>query len=383
MRSDRFRWVARLLREAASWAFFLLGIALGGLSTTIFAGSPVAWSYQVEWSRFFGFGLLGFVLLLASILALRNRRQAAWVSLLVAPLAGGCLAWWQRMLRYDGHFSVRQTILVFAGTAALLIVPGFFWLITGRRKWPPLISVLSTAGANPRQPAVLNMALFSFVVFVCAVASLYAPLFELDCGGRPPVSVQTSPQQAVFTARVMFIGRSWFSKEPRWALLRVERIYWGLPRWMAGIVILRSYFREADQGRQYFVDAYRSQGALTRFLPVVEHYPCCHTAFISDAEADLRVLRDGPPKSSVRIIGRVYSFLPRGMKFVPAVRVEAIGPRGSVFSMTDEHGIYDLKDLPPGRYSLRLGSVEHGGTDLKAGDVWGGDLWLPNSSPGP
>ena len=380
MGSDHFRWLAPLLKEGVSWAVFLLWIALGAFATAIFASVPVGWSWVVEWPRAFGFGLLGLTSVLASILALRNRRQAARLFLLTAPVMAGCFAWGQRLGRYDGTFSFRKFTLVFAGTAVLLIAPGLFWLITGRWGWRPLITRREQPGVSPRQPFILNLSLFSFLIVVCAFGSLYFPIYELDCGGHPPVSVQTSPKQAVFTGKVLFVARPQFSELRYWALLRVERVYWGLPRWMTGIVFVRGYFRGTDAGQEYFVDAYRSEGALTRFLPIVEHYPCCHTMPISDAEVDLRVLQDGTSKSGTRIIGRVYSFLSDrpGERFVPGVTVVVIGPAGSLSTTTDKSGIYDFRNLPPGYYSIRVGLNEHGWVDLKPGAVAGSDLWLPS-----
>ena len=91
------------------------------------------------------------------------------------------------------------------------------------------------------------------------------------------------------------------------------------------------------------------------------------------------MLRDGPPKSGGRIIGRVYSFLPDrpGERYVPDVTVVVTSPRGSISIVTDQSGIYDFRDLPPGHYSIRVGSDEHGGMDLKPGEVSGSDLYLP------
>lgn len=380
MGSGHCRWLAPLLKEGLSWAVFLLWIALGALATAIFGSVPVGWSWVVEWPKAFGFGLLGLTSVLASILALRNRRQAARLFLLAAPVMAGCFAWWQRLGRYDGTFSFRKFTLVFAGTAALLIVPGLFWLATGRWGWRPLITRREIPGVSPRQPFILNLSLFSFLIVVCAFGSLCFPIAEPDCGGRPPVSVQTSPKQAVFTGKVLWVARPPFSELQYGALLRGERVYWGLPRWMTGLVFIRGYFRGTDAGREYFVDAYRSEGALTRFLPIVEHYPCCHTVPISDAEVDLRVLQDGTSKSGARIIGRVYSFQSDrpGERSVPGVTVMVIGPAGSLSTITDKSGIYDFRDLPPGHYSIRVGPNEHGWVDLKPGVVSGSDLWLPH-----
>jgi len=196
------------------------------------------------------------------------------------------------------------------------------------------------------------------------------------------VIAQTSPRHTVFTGRVLSVGRPVNAWSSPWALVQVEHVYWGLPHWMRWIVFVRGYFKDTDKGQEYLVDAHRSEGALTRFLPVVEFYPCCHTVPLSYAQVDLRVLHDGPPKSGVRIIGRVYRVLggKPGWMFIQGVPVTVTGPVGSVSVVTDESGIYDLRDLPQGYYSVRLGSDEHG-TNLKSGDVWDYDLRLRNDLP--
>jgi len=285
MGSDRFRWLAPLLKEGISWAFFIFWIVLGAFATAIFAGSYMTWSSDVDWSRVIAFGLLGLVSLLASILALRNRRQAGRLFLLVAPLAAGCFVLWQRSGYYPGTYSLQDFILTFVGAAALFVAPGLFWLITGRFGWRPLIGRPATVGA-PRQPFILNLSIFLLLILACAFGSLYFPISELDCNGHPPVSVQTSPEQAVFTGKILLVGRPrlWESRSFPWALLHAEHIYWGLPRWMGGLVFVRGNFKDEDRGQEYFVDAYRSEGVLTRFLPIVEHYPCCHTTRLSNAE---------------------------------------------------------------------------------------------------
>jgi hypothetical protein len=381
MNSSSLAWLKQLLREGLSWAAFLWGISFGVLATVLFAALNVTWDGTTEWSRVFSFGLLGVGSLLPSILALRSRRQAAWVLIVLAPVIGSCFAWWQRLERYNGLFSFRKAVLVFTGTAALAVLPGLFWLITSRWEWQPLVGARNTPA---RQPLVLNAALLVFLVFGCAVASLCFPTFEYGCNGvLPPVSVQSSPRQAVFIGKVLFLPRLHSHPEDdfSWAVMRVDHVYWGLPLWMRKIVLVRGYFRGTDDGQQYFVDAHRSQGALTRFLPVVEHYPCCHTILLNYADVDLRVLRDGPPKSGGRIIGRLWRLRtppgrPNYSESVANATVMLAGPMGEVSTTTGTDGIFDFRDLPPGHYSISVGSYELGTKDLKAGEVWGGSLWL-------
>jgi hypothetical protein len=381
MSSSRFAWSKPLLREGISWAVFLWGIIVGLFFTTFFAGMKVGPGRTTEWSAIFGVGVLGFGSLLASVLALRSRRQAARVFLLATPVILLCFARWLWHGRDDADFSYVTVILFMIGTAAFLILPGSFWLVSSRRGWQALIRARETA---TRQPRLLNAALLVLLAFGCSVASLCLFSYESGCNVLlPPVSAPSSPMQAVFAGKVLFFAVNRFAQEEafQWAIVRVDHVYWGLPVWMRGIVFVRGYF-SSEYGRQYFVDAHRSSGILTRFLPVLEYYPCWHTAPIGYAEVDLRVLRDGPPKSGGRIIGRLWRlrFSPgrNHSESVPDTTVTLSGPSGIVSTTTDSDGIYDFRELPPGRYSIRVDSQEYGATDLKVGDVRGGDLWLRN-----
>jgi hypothetical protein len=379
MNSTRFGWLKPLLRAGLSWAVFLWGIAVGLLFTTRFADTSPASAGTTE-SAVVGVGVLGVCSLLASILALRSRRHAARVFLLAAPIVVVCVAWfWLR--HHDGSISFPTIVLFVIGAAAFLVLPGVFWLITSRRGWPPLIG---TRKAPARQPLLLNALLLLFLVFGCTVASVCFFSFESCNEVLPPVSVQSSPMQAVFTGRILLLALHPFHDEPHfvWAAVRVDHVYWGLPVWMCDFVLVRGYFNSTDDGQQYFVDAHRSRGVLTRFLPVLENYPCCHTTPVKYAEVDLRVLQDGPPKLGGRIIGRLWRLRPPGRSELVANEPVAItGPTGTVSTATDSDGIFDFRDLPPGHYSIYIDSRYYGGTDLKVGDVWGGDLWLRPSVP--
>lgn len=382
MEPERVRWFMPVLKEGASWAVFLWGIVIGVLITTLFAGSSVDLSSRRDWAKLLGTVLLGLIPLLASILALRNRRQSAYLFLLAAVLVVailvmiGLVGW----VRFEFDISFLQAFgLVLAGIAGFLFLPGLFWLLTDRRGWRPLIGRGVSAENLGRQPVIFNSLLLLLLLSGCAFGSLYFPLgMELNCyKGQAPVFAQTSRRHVVFTGRVISLGRPVQGWGCPWALIRVERVYWGLPRWMSGIVFVRGFFRVADSGQEYFVDAHRSNGLLTRFFPVVDEYACCHSAILTDAKVDLRVLEEGPPKSGVRVIGRLYRIMPvQGWRYVSGVTVVVTGPRGSVSVVTDEDGIYDLKDLPPGSYSLLIGSTEYGRADLKAGSVWARDLDL-------
>src|SRR5579863_997075 len=124
------------------------------------------------------------------------------------------------------------------------------------------------------------------------------------------------------------------------------------------------------------------------FFPYIEFRCGSRTAAVSDAEVDLRVLRDGPPRSGVRIIGRSLR-LSSGGRYRPdaGVTVKITGPEGEVSAISDRQGIYDVHGLSPGHYSVRSdseddadafyrGVYERGEGELKAGDVWGRDVFV-------
>ena len=158
------------------------------------------------------------------------------------------------------------------------------------------------------------------------------------------------PDHVVFTAKVVIVGFTFGLPTDLscWALVRVERRYWGLPAWAPDFVILRYYFRRGERG-EYFVDG--SRPGLKRYLPIVETFVCDHTQPLDRAAVELRLLHDGPPKSGARIIGRVYTEMPKPAR---GVTVLITGPTGRIRATTDSEGIYDVTGLPSGHYSARV-----------------------------
>ncbi len=230
------------------------------------------------------------------------------------------------------------------------------------------------------------------MLVVGTLASLFLPPHWDSCNKEsPPVSVQRFPDHVVFTAKVVMVGFpvDAFYRTSSWSIVRVERRYWGWPSWAPNFVILRTLFNNAKKGDEYFVDGRRSEGLLTHFVPIVEHYACCHTERLDYAAVDLRVLEDGPPRSGVRIIGRVGTDL---VGFEPArgVKLLVTGPDGkTTTTTTDQQGIYDLVGLPEGHYSVLVESESQRRYfykiegDVKSGEVWGYSLiaWHAQTSP--
>jgi len=227
----------------------------------------------------------------------------------------------------------------------------------------------------------------SFTALALTIWALDGPLYQPSCKEPPPFAKPVSPQQAVFIAKAVYVGRidrKYAAKSGHemgyWALAKVQHRYWGLPWWSSRIVLLSN--GGFEKGEEYFVDGDRSS-LISSFVPIVNIGTCSRSAPLQRADVDLRILRDGTPVSSVRIIGRVVrQRLGQPPEFAQGVVVDITGPKGATVWKTDERGIYDANGLPPGHYSLslepsaQLDYMQHWSTehDLKVGDVWGETL---------
>lgn len=214
----------------------------------------------------------------------------------------------------------------------------------------------------------------------------------VTCGTPQPFVRPASPRQVVFTAHLLYVGRT----DPKyamrgghrfgpWAVAYVKHRYWGLPWWNSVIVVLAPGWFQ--QGGDYFVDGKGWSDDYSRYLPLVYTGPCNRTELLSDAVVDLRILSQGPRQDEARIIGRTYrrkpgSELGRGYEPAPGMRVEINGPTGLVSLTSDADAVYEITGLPGGHYSIRIdhpdGRDKEEGTNdrsLPAGDVWGRDLY--------
>jgi len=392
MERSRFSRIAPFLKYTLSCFAILLGILVGILGVAMVAGMPVFSAYAPEWSRIAGLALLGFGALLSSVVALRSPGQAGLLLLVAAPMMGACFAWWQRFGRFEEGVSLPRLLGVFAGTSLLFAVPGAFWFVTSRAGWPPVIPA-RFASKKRVSPVFAGSLLFLTLAVVGTVASLFfLPPFWENCYKRAPtVSVRRFPGQIALTGKIVMVGPVDSSQLASWSLVKVQRRFWGWPSWAPDFVILRDLFKKTAKGDEYFVDARRSSGLLTHFLPILEIYPCCHTQLLDRATADIRALQDGPPKSGVRIIGRVYTDMFVTSEPARGVKVLINGPRGKISTTTDQEGIYDLSGLPAGHYSVLVESrfefederhpLSKAEDDVKSGQVWGATL-VACSAPG-
>lgn len=235
-----------------------------------------------------------------------------------------------------------------------------------------------------------SVCLFAGLVLAVIGVATYEKVMHLggtfiNCGVPPPYTKPSSPDQALFTARVLYVGRVDSEYALRsghrfgpWAIAYVKHRYWGLPWWSSRFVVLAPGWYE--QGESYFVDGTPTD---SRFIPLVYAGPCRRTRTLSEAVVDTRVLAAGPPRNGVRIIGRTYR---RGSSTAfepaPGMRLQIDGPNGVVTLTSDAEAVYDLTGAPAGHYGIRIEQPdrrnrEEGGQerDLATGEVWGRDVY--------
>jgi hypothetical protein len=368
-------WLFRILR-IASWFVVLQGIVLGMLVIAVVGGTEVGVTSPVAVSTAAAAGLIP---ILASLVATCNLRIAAQMDLWAAPITP--------LLVFLFYRQCGGILPATAVSLGVLVSPGFFWLFAARRNWPvPLPS--SLLSRRPRLAAVLGSWLSCVLVADALFGSLALPWWPRlgDCGGRLLLDERGVPRNIDFTARIMFVGPRTHLGRSLWSVAHIEERFSGLSWWAPDIVILRGAFQPSDTCRRYFVEGSCSHAVLTRYLPVIEPTPCGRTGPREYAAVTLRIPRDGPPKSGVRLIGRVYKGDRVDRSPVPGGGVAIDGPAGTIVSATDAHGIYDAAGLSPGRYTPHLAmkgasgrtsyGVESPVVDLKAGEIGGEDFYV-------
>jgi hypothetical protein len=408
-----------------------------------------------RWIIVFGLGLLAGVFLVASFLGLRNRRRGGLSFLIGMPIVAFCLAYPEAGLWYTAArgeagiylpdvrqaiapafvfflpFAVallairktsrRRALVWFLASAsissailcisdwtrlflwrltpwsALFLAFGAFWLATDKRGWPPLHAPIQRsltrqiAGILVTCLVVAALDLAATLTFAAMRSSLWTP----DCSGSSLFAKAVTPNQEVFTARLIRTGHT-VKVAGRWAgdwgIGTVQEQFWGLPRWMPRVVLLTNNIYW--EGETFFVSGGREQGLLTRYLPIVEATSCgsIYARPLSHAELELRILREPRTANESRVLGTVWSFQhrspqpitprPRGAPTpkelellkkqedqrayewalkpprteipLPGVRIRLNGPSSATVIKTDEHGIYEFAGLRPDDYTLTL-----------------------------
>ena len=362
------------LRWLAGWAFVLESallsmFGLADIARATFATVPSAVIASI---------VAGFIPVGASLVATHNQRVAARIYLWTAPIA---LLFVPLFPSVSG--GMLGTTIAFGGA---VILPGFFWRLAARRNWPSPIPQ-SFPSRHPVLTIGLAVGVFCLWVVGASFCSLALPWWSPigDCGPRSLLDERGAPRNTDFTGRLLFVGPKTFLGKSLWSIARVEESF-SSPR-LPNTVILRGFFEPDDKSISYFVEGHRSQGVFFRSLPIIEPADCGRTQYAKDATVPLRILRDGPPKSGVRLIGRVLIGRvyekPTG-RFVPGVGISIVGPAGSMVSVTDSQGVYDVNDLPPGRYTVHAQIQNAQGkisedlriVELKAGEIGESNLYL-------
>jgi hypothetical protein len=340
----------KVLHRALCWLVVILEVFFGLLilvllgTTQVYAHIPIDVALTL---------VLGFAPILTACLATRNPKKASCVALWLTPFAA--------VFRY--RLPVYSFYLPFPLIVAMAttLLPGLFWLVAARRNWPLPLSKELFPGRPFRNQAVVIGLAFVFLATSVAV-SLMLPWWPAvgDCGGGSLLDENGKPRAVDFTARILFVGPKTFHTYSLFSLARVEERFsdsiWAVPR----LIILRGFFRSTDRGEDFFVEGQRSSGPFTRFLPVIERVECGHTCRVSDGAANfaLRTLRDGPPRSGVRIIGTVFRSREDDVKPSPGITVLIKGPAGNTVAVTDGDGVYDVYGLPFGQYTVELSTKD-------------------------
>jgi len=430
-----------LVQKLLSWLAVTLGCLVGFVACAFFGTASASFedrspAWYLRWFDVAGLALLGLGFLFGSLVALRNRRSAGITFVAVMPVAAFCLAypdsgylvwrdgtgWFQTPIPSVAiglaalfyalllpPFWIwprkKRAILVFVAVA-LLAVPifvysrwtiallprlagwsspfvlfGLFWLRTDKSGWPSLLR------SRPYSPAKRVLAFLVTlvgilglgIVFVLTLSGLGSSLFSGSCRGTPPFVRPLYPAHAVFTAKVLFAGRSiealqtshgapqpsdGDSKVGDWAIGLVQERFWGMPKWTR-LVLLTNYVYW--DGETYFVDGRRVEGVVTQFLPIVAGgVGCGRTKPIEYAGIDLRLLRNPPASGTSHVVGYVRE----PEKFRPGIarpirpvlranaQIQVTGPAFSRTVTTDSTGIYKLDDLASGDYTLELAKPE-------------------------
>jgi hypothetical protein len=202
------------------------------------------------------------------------------------------------------------------------------------------------------------------IAMTLGLAALGSSLFSGDCRGKPPITYPESPRHAVFTARVIFVGRSiealtrdaglrslgaYDRREGDWAIGVVQERFWGMSSHWPHLVLMTNFIYW--KGETYFIDGSRENGLITRILPIVgARISCSRSRPAQDAMVDLRVLREAPPADGARLIGHVrrpevFTGVfgpPTGPNFAADAKIDVTGPAGTKTIRTDPAGVLSV-----------------------------------------
>jgi hypothetical protein len=205
-------------------------------------------------------------------------------------------------------------------------------------------------------------------VFICIGVVVFCFTFAhhaiaCSCLASPGPCAEFARADTVFVGRVVSFNQtaSRTIEAGRTAQFAVERSFKGLSVTQKTVEVKTGSGGgdcgfDFKPGQRYLVFAHRSSGSLVTSI-------CSYTQPAAGAEDDLELidaLARGRPIT--RIFGRIaladekVPAAPADMKFLnlAGMRVEARTGRSAVFGTTDAEGRYRIKNVPPGRYVVRL-----------------------------
>jgi hypothetical protein len=366
----------RPLKVILSWTEVVSGFGISVFGLGVLGNWDLSRNLEVAW-QWYGMGavsLLAVIPLAASLLAFRTRKISYLLYFSTTPIFALCT--WRSLRDVPGHIVI---VMATALTSLPFLVLGCLWFLARKHNWPR-IALLPDSPTGRRSVVLVAMGLlFCVAVLLASVHLAVSSENPVDCGEGPPFADAQHSQGTVFTARIVHV-------DPILGPVAVvQQRFWGLPRW-ARIVLLK-WGRVGDE---FFVDGRRAGGVLTGHIVPVIDMKCTGSAALKDAKVELRLLRDSPHWSGVRIIGRAVERA-HGEPPIPGAKVIITGPSGDVTVTTDADGIYDISGLPPGHYSVHTSTYDeifreypscHEGWQqpaLQAGDVWGCTLRIRRS----
>jgi hypothetical protein len=294
-------------RTVLSWLVASLGFLYGLLALARFGTWWLPFgdhdpSWFLRWLSFAGVGLFGPGFLIGSILGPLNKKRAAYVFTATAAIA---------VLVFLRSRWTPVLVPHLAVYSAPFLLFGLFWLGTHKLAWPTVLRPRPRTMARRIAALVVTclLVLCLDVTVTLGLSALTSSLFSGDCGGKPPSTHPLSARHVVFTARVIFVSRSFYAlthdsgmnlpgfHDPRvgdWTIGVVQERFWGLPSWGPHLVLLTNFIYW--NGETYFIDGSHENGLLTWALPIVgAGISCSRSRPVQDAIIDLRVLREAPP----------------------------------------------------------------------------------------
>jgi hypothetical protein len=310
-------------------------------------GSPIA-----DWGEIARCFLWLIVPLYITRLAFKTRRWAGYVCFLGVPLA----AYFPSSIYFLPDWN--KTPFSSGVMAALFMALGLYLLLTSAFGCPPVLA------PSPQPTRLRRWVFISGYALVCGLGLIWTVFIALtprfaDCFVIPPSAKPKFPNQALFIATDAVS----FGKKPApdditmpmpdgFAIAHIREHFWGLPWWSRRFVLL--WRPPQFKGEIYFYDGGRPLGLLTHFLPIVCYNYCGRTSLVSDAEIDLRVLKDGPSQTTGRIFGHFFRPTDGPRQGEAGVKVMITGPERTIVTATDTRGLYDAPDLAPGEYSIHI-----------------------------